>query len=58
MSEADKLLFVARKLRERDEETLPLAETFRDPEAKRIMHEIAERYQNWCSGLRMALAEA
>jgi hypothetical protein len=45
MSEADKFLFMARKLRERAEEALSLAGTFRDPEAKRIMHEIAERYQ-------------
>jgi hypothetical protein len=45
MSEADKFLFMAHKLRERAEEALSLAETFRDPEAKRIMHEIAERYQ-------------
>jgi hypothetical protein len=36
--------FLARKLRERAEEALTLAETFRDPEARRMMLEIAERY--------------
>jgi hypothetical protein len=38
-------LFLARKLRERAEEALTLAETFRDPEARRMMLEVAERYQ-------------
>jgi hypothetical protein len=38
-------LFLARKLRERAEEALTLAEEFHDPEAARIMREIAERYE-------------
>jgi hypothetical protein len=35
---------LARRLRERGEEALSIAETFRDPEARRMMFEIAERY--------------
>ena len=38
-------LFLARKLRERTEEALTLAETFRDPEAQRMKLEITERYE-------------
>ena len=38
-------LFLARKLRERAEEALTLAEEFHDPEAGRMMREIAERYE-------------
>ena len=47
MTETNKshFLFLVRKLRERGEEALTLAETFRDPEAKRMMLEVAERYE-------------
>ena len=47
MPERDKthFLFLARQLRERAEEALTLAEGFRDPEARRMMREIAERYE-------------
>jgi hypothetical protein len=47
MTEIDKthLLFMARKMRERAEEALTLAKTFRDPEARRMMFEVAERYE-------------
>jgi hypothetical protein len=47
MTETDKshFLFLARKLRERGEEALTLADTFRDPEARQMMLEVAERYQ-------------
>jgi hypothetical protein len=38
-------LFLARKLRERGEEVLTLADTFRDPATRRMMSEIAERYE-------------
>jgi hypothetical protein len=47
MTETDKshFQFLARKMRDRAEEALTLAKTFRDPEAQRMMHEVAERYQ-------------
>jgi hypothetical protein len=47
MTETDKshFLFLARKLRERAEEALTLAKTFGDPGARRMMFEIAERYE-------------
>jgi len=41
-------------LRERCEEASTLAETFRDPEAKRIMLEVAERYQKLAQRLEDA----
>lgn len=40
-----KLLSLAREARERAEEALTLAETFRDAEARRIMREVAENYE-------------
>jgi len=47
MTETDKshFLFLARKMRERAEEARTLAEEFRDPQARRMMFEIAERYE-------------
>jgi uncharacterized protein (DUF927 family) len=47
MTETNKshFLFLARKLRERAEEALTLAETFHDVEARRMMFEVAERYE-------------
>ena len=47
MMENDKIhfLFLARKMRERAEEARTLAERFRDPEARRMMFEVAERYE-------------
>jgi hypothetical protein len=46
-------LFLARKLRERSEEALTLAETFRDAEARRMMLEVAERYEKLAQRLEM-----
>ena len=37
--------FLTSKLRDRAEEARTLAEGFRDPEARRMMFEIAERYE-------------
>jgi len=37
-----RLRVLAKEARERAEEALSLAETFRDPEARRIMREVAE----------------
>jgi len=47
MTETDKrrFLFLARKMRDRVEEALTMAKTFRDPEARRMMFEVAERYE-------------
>ena len=45
MTEAADFLALSRKLRERAEEALIIAETFHDPEARRTMLEVAERYQ-------------
>jgi len=47
MTETDKrrFLFLARKMRDRAEEALTMAKTFRDPEARRMMFEVAERYE-------------
>jgi hypothetical protein len=58
MSEADKFLVMARKLRERAEEALTLAETFREPDAQRMMHEIAERYEKLARRLEMEFGAA
>jgi len=44
---------MARKLRDRGDEALTLAETFRDPEARRMMFEIAERYQKLAQRLEL-----
>ena len=51
MTETDKFLLLARRLRDRAEEALSMAETFRDPEAQRIMREIAERYEKLATRL-------
>jgi hypothetical protein len=40
-----KLRLLASEARERAEEALTLAETFRDAEARRIMREVAENYE-------------
>jgi hypothetical protein len=47
MTETDKsrFLFLARKMRARAEEALIMGKTFRDPEARRMMFEVAERYE-------------
>jgi len=47
MTETDKrhFLFLAHKLRERAEEASTLAGAFRDPEARRMMLEVAENYE-------------
>ena len=51
MPETSKLHILARNMRERAEEALILGETFRDPEARRMMFEIAERYQKLAARL-------
>jgi hypothetical protein len=55
MTETDKshLLSMARKLRERGQEALILAETFRDVEARRMMLEVAERYEKLAQRLEL-----
>jgi O-methyltransferase involved in polyketide biosynthesis len=40
-----KLLAISRQLRDRAEEARGRAETFHDPEAKRLMHQIAATYE-------------
>ncbi len=40
-----KLPAIAQELRDRAEEALTRAETFRDPETKRLMRQIAETYE-------------
>jgi hypothetical protein len=47
MSETDKshFLLLASKMRERAEEARTIADGFQDPEARRMMFEIAERYE-------------
>jgi len=47
-------LLLARKLRDRAEEARTLAEEFRDPEARRMMFEIAERYEKLAKRLEDA----
>jgi hypothetical protein len=50
MSEADELLsFMARKLLRRAEEVRTMVEGFHDPEARRTMLEVAERYEKLAS---------
>jgi hypothetical protein len=44
-TEKSHFLSLARKLRERAEEALVMAEAFRDPEARQMMFEVAERYE-------------
>jgi hypothetical protein len=53
MTESDRthFLFLARKLRERAKKALGTAETFSDPEARRMMFAIAERYQKLAARL-------
>ena len=55
MTEIDKthLLIMARKMRERAEEALARAETFRDPEARRMMFKVAERYEELAQRLEL-----
>jgi len=54
--ETDKshFLFLARKMRERAEEAQTLAEGFRDREARRMMFEIAQRYEKLAKRLEDA----
>jgi hypothetical protein len=51
MPEKTDFSFLVRRLRERAEEALTIAENFRDPEARRMMLEIAERYQKLAARL-------
>ena len=54
MSEADEFMaFMVRKLRDRAEEARTMVETFHDPEAKRMMSEIAERNEKLASQLEI-----
>jgi hypothetical protein len=48
-----KLLSLAMEARERAEEALTLAETFRDAEARRIMREVAENYEKLAEKLEL-----
>ena len=47
-------LLLARKLRDHAEEARTLAEEFRDPEARQMMFEIAERYEKLAKRLEDA----
>jgi len=58
MTETADFSFLARKLRERAEEALLIAETFHDPEARRMMFEVAERYQKLADRLEHETADA
>jgi hypothetical protein len=51
VTEGGKLVGLARRLRERREEALMIAENFRDPEARRMMIEVAERYEKFAARL-------
>jgi hypothetical protein len=44
-------LVLASKLRERAEEALTIADDFRDPETRRMMLKIAERYKILAEGI-------
>ena len=52
-TEKSHFLFMARKLRERSDEALAMAETFRDAEARQMMLEVAERYKKLAQRLEM-----
>jgi hypothetical protein len=56
MTETAHFIFLARRLRERAEEALTIAEDFRDPEAKRTMLEIAERYEKLAARLEQTVS--
>jgi bacterioferritin (cytochrome b1) len=51
-------LLLARKLRERAEEALTIVNTYRDPETRRMMLEIAERYEKLAALLETRLTES
>ena len=53
-----KLLATARELRERAEEALAKAETFHDPEAKRMMRQIAATYEEVARRLEREAGDA
>jgi hypothetical protein len=57
MTETNKkhLLFLIRKLQERAEEASTLAKTFSDPEARRMMSEVAELYEKLAQRMRLEL---
>ena len=57
MTESAKFLVLARKLRERAEEASTLAENFRDPEARRMMDEVAERYRKLAQRLEQEASD-
>jgi hypothetical protein len=52
-----RLLSLAREARERAEEILVKAETFRDAEAKQKMREIAVKYEEMAERLEQAAAD-
>jgi hypothetical protein len=52
-TEKSHFLSMARKLRERSQEALVMAETFSDPEARQMMLEVAERYKKLAQRLEM-----
>ena len=51
----DHLLALIRKLQERAEEASTLAETFSDPEARRMMFDVAELYEKLAQRMRLEL---
>jgi hypothetical protein len=55
MTETDRtdFEFMARKMRERAQEALVMAEAFRDLEARRMMFEVAERYEKLAERLEL-----
>ena len=55
MTETDRthLSFMAWKMRERAQEALAMAKAFRDPEARHMMFEVAERYEKLAERLEL-----
>ena len=52
----ERLLSLARDARARADEALTRAETFSDPEARRVMRNVAERYMKLAERLEQAAA--
>jgi len=53
----ERLLSLAREARERAEEALTMAESFSDPEARRMMREVAEGYEKLAERIEKASGE-
>ena len=58
MPEINRLLSLARDLRARAREVLAKAETMKDPDARRKMHEVAAGYERLARRLEQASGEA